>query len=374
MESTFYIRLFQKLLSSLHNEHKDNKDPFRHANEKDVPLSFTAKVYNSKVLKKRFLNKSSHESIVKSLSSLLDSFAPYWDKLSAIYELLNDQQSKDLLVDIMAYRLLGKTKIKLALNNPFYWENLALCERLEDKTNPIPTGFLNIELGLFDLKTLGHDIKANLNPMGVLIDFILEQYRYKSNDKIISAQKGDTVIDAGGCWGDTALYFASKVGQTGKVFTYEFIPSNLKLFKQNIALNPQFSSVINIIENPVWEHDGLDTYFSANGPASRVSFEDFDDREGMVKTKTIDTLVKEQNLSKVDFIKMDIEGSELPALKGARDTINKHRPDLAIAIYHSMDDFVNIPLYIESLNLGYKFYLGHYTLHTEETVIFATTK
>jgi hypothetical protein len=73
----------------------------------------------------------------------------------------------------------------------------------------------------------------------------------------------------------------------------------------------------------------------------------------------------------VDFIKMDIEGAELPALKGAVETIKKFKPQLAIAIYHNMEDFTAIPKWIKGLGLGYQLYLGHYTIHGEETVIFA---
>jgi hypothetical protein len=68
---------------------------------------------------------------------------------------------------------------------------------------------------------------------------------------------------------------------------------------------------------------------------------------------------------------MDIEGAEPVALKGAIKTIKKYRPKLAIAIYHSMNDFVGIPKWIDDLGLGYKLFLGHYTIHSEETVIFA---
>ena len=68
---------------------------------------------------------------------------------------------------------------------------------------------------------------------------------------------------------------------------------------------------------------------------------------------------------------MDIEGAESLALNGAIKTIKKYRPKLAIAIYHSMNDFVSIPLWLKELDLDYKFYLGHYTLHAEETILFA---
>ena len=49
---------------------------------------------------------------------------------------------------------------------------------------------------------------------------------------------------------------------------------------------------------------------------------------------------------------MDIEGAELPALKGAERSIKRYRPNLAISIYHSLDDFLDIPEYINSLKSG----------------------
>lgn len=81
--------------------------------------------------------------------------------------------------------------------------------------------------------------------------------------------------------------------------------------------------------------------------------------------------MEKYKIEKIDFIKMDIESAELFALKGAIKTINAFKPKPAIAIYHSLDDFINIPEFINSLNLDYKFYLGHNSIHIEETVLFA---
>ena len=92
-----------------------------------------------------------------------------------------------------------------------------------------------------------------------------------------------------------------------------------------------------------------------------------------VEVITIDGFCKERNI-KPDFIKMDIEGSELAALRGGIKTIKKCRPQLAISIYHSNDDFINIPLYLSENLDNYTFALGHYAPTQSETVIYAIPK
>ena len=87
-----------------------------------------------------------------------------------------------------------------------------------------------------------------------------------------------------------------------------------------------------------------------------------------VKTVRLDDIIKEQEVS---FIKMDIEGSELEALKGAKQTIIKYHPKLAISVYHKPEDILVIPSYILSLNNEYKFYIRHYTYSSWDTVLYA---
>lgn len=90
-----------------------------------------------------------------------------------------------------------------------------------------------------------------------------------------------------------------------------------------------------------------------------------------VPTTTIDEFAVHHPVPRLDFIKMDIEGSELSAPKGAETSIRRWRPKLAIPLYHRPEDLFSIPLWIDSLSVGYKFFLDHYSIHNEETVLYA---
>ena len=76
-------------------------------------------------------------------------------------------------------------------------------------------------------------------------------------------------------------------------------------------------------------------------------------------------------VDRVDYIKMDIEGSEIAALEGAHETILKHRPKLGICVYHRPTDLWAIPNLIRRKYPFYSLYLDHHALHDEETVLYA---
>lgn len=71
------------------------------------------------------------------------------------------------------------------------------------------------------------------------------------------------------------------------------------------------------------------------------------------------------------MIKMDIEGSEMNALKGAEISITKYHPILAVCVYHKKEDLITIPQYIKSLYAGYKLYLRAYSRYCRELVLYA---
>jgi len=74
----------------------------------------------------------------------------------------------------------------------------------------------------------------------------------------------------------------------------------------------------------------------------------------------------------VNFIKMDIEGYEKEALRGARELINNNKPCLAISLYHHPEDLWEIPLLIENICPDtYTYNIFVHTLNTFESVIYA---
>jgi FkbM family methyltransferase len=73
----------------------------------------------------------------------------------------------------------------------------------------------------------------------------------------------------------------------------------------------------------------------------------------------------------VTIVKADVEGFELPLLEGARETIMRNSPTLAISVYHNFEDIWEIPLWIKDLNLNYKFYLRHHTPVYSDVVLYA---
>ena len=87
---------------------------------------------------------------------------------------------------------------------------------------------------------------------------------------------------------------------------------------------------------------------------------------------TVNTVALDDFLSeKPTLIKMDIEGFELDALKGAQNIIRSYKPKLAICIYHKPEDIFEIIHYIRSLEPQYKFKVKHHSGCIWETVLYA---
>ena len=87
----------------------------------------------------------------------------------------------------------------------------------------------------------------------------------------------------------------------------------------------------------------------------------------VIKVNRIDNMLESK---RVTFIKMDIEGEEKNALEGAWGIIESQRPKLAICIYHSHEDMVNIPYDLMQKLNDYRFFIRHYNIDKIETVLY----
>jgi FkbM family methyltransferase len=304
---------------------------------------------------------------------LLSSIEHAIDGLSWVYDVLGDDASRSLLVEILAYRLMGPHKVKLRVNTPAYWSERHALQSLIADRETVDINFLGMTLKRMSLREIGYPIELFFNALGAMNTFVLKQYEYSRRSPPIKAQPGDCVLDGGGCYGDTALFFANEVGERGRVVSFEFAPANVEIHRRNVNLNPSLCQRVEVVPRALWDTSGEVFYYRPFGPATHVVEGRTEPAEDSlpVTTVSIDDFVRARGLPRVDFIKMDIEGAELRALRGAEHTIRTHAPRLAISVYHRDTDFVDIPRYLEGLGLGYQLFMDHCTIYGEETVLFA---
>lgn len=361
MSGNFKSGLLDSIQRQKSNNWNDNYDFRRFGPEQNQALVVRVKAVVKDIL----------ESLGLRSNRPFASLVAHESELQWIYSQLQDEESRQLLIQVMAYRILGHRKVKLPLNTLGYWQKLDALESKADTSDPIDLGFLGWKLDRYHLEEEGYPIKVYARAPSVFAQLLLQQYRCITTDHVIEVKAGDTVIDAGGCYGDTALYFAHKAGQTGQVFSFEFMPDNIKVFNRNLALNPALASTVKIVPNPLWSISGQKLFVEGFGPAAHVAPVSNNPEATQVETLTIDKLIEREMVTSVGFIKMDIEGAELEALKGAEATIRQYRPKLAVSVYHNLEDFWVIPGWIDALGLNYRFYLRHFTVHAEETILFA---
>ena len=286
--------------------------------------------------------------------------------LMKTYDMLNDDFSKKTLINVIKYRLSLDDSF---LPPVFKGKEKEFCDVFSQRISDETIVGWNGELFLFDTSKFGKNIKLYSKTLWLYLDLVLKQYEYHSKDVNFEVSKGDYVIDGGAFYGDNALIFAEDAGPKGKVFSFEFMPENVEILHKNIDLNPNLKKRIQIIDKALWSNSTKKLYAKGTGPESFVS-DVFTKDARTIHTISIDEFIKQNEINKIDFIKLDIEGSEMQCLQGAKETIKKFKPKLAICVYHKDDDLVTIPHYIKKLVPEYKMYLKHHTDGLQETVLY----
>lgn len=362
--SDFHPLLFKKIINSLSNNYKNNKQSF--TGEKLQEQFSLKRFFYNVYLNTRFI----HVNKVKQAYSYMYS---YGSQFEYVYNLLDDDASKKLLIDLVAFRMLGHEKVLLHTNTPEYWDYCEKILQYASENDTIENKKLGFTLNKTSLELFKIPISLYTFPTILVSYEFLHQYSFTNNSVAIQVEEGDAVLDCGGCYGENAILFGHKTGVKGKVYSFEFIPSNVEIFNKNIALNPHITNV-EIVQHPLWNVSNKQLYYKDWASGSFVSDKPIPNYHGIAHTITLDDFMQNNSILKIDFIKMDIEGAELSVLEGAKELIKKYKPKLAISIYHSDDDFYTIPKFIHELGLDYSFHIGHYTIGKSETVLHAKIK
>lgn len=175
------------------------------------------------------------------------------------------------------------------------------------------------------------------------------------------------IIDGGAFDGDTVEMFVKTLGKHKKleIHCYEAEPQNYNVIENKIAMKEWKPHEVILHKAALWDKRG-EVGFDGTGLSGYTN----EVGSQKIKAETID----DYGYRDVGLIKLDIEGAERNALLGARNTIKRCRPVLAICAYHLQDDILVLSDFIKALECNYKLVLRHYMLSAGDTILYGIPK
>ncbi len=226
-----------------------------------------------------------------------------------------------------------------------------------------------LESKLFDAESK-HVLRGILNyritrDQSYLKDIVCENEEYVDEDIVpctVFEERGGEIIDGGAFDGDTVGMLAERYNvERLTIHCYEPSKDNANRIREKKDLWKNFDVIIH--ESGLQSQAGNGA-LKGNGLGGTISKTDAGSKDS-VRLECIDDGIWDN----LRLIKLDIEGAELDALLGGRNSIKKYRPVLAICAYHKQDDLLTLSDYIAGLE-NYRLYLRHYMNATSETIIY----
>lgn len=185
-------------------------------------------------------------------------------------------------------------------------------------------------------------------------------------DDIVKLTDEEIFVDCGAYTGDTLENFSRRVRAFRKYYALEPDGRQFEALDRIMLKTANLGRVLHIRAG-VWDKKGK-IGFSQENACGEICAEMNKDL-ACIAADSIDNIV--DGKEKVTFIKMDIEGAELPALHGARKTISRDKPKLAICVYHKREDLITIPQFVKELVPEYRLYLRCHFPYASELVLYA---
>ena len=258
----------------------------------------------------------------------------------------------------------------------YYYSRLNFCDIItiikeEEFTENLPKKYMGLPLKSFHIKIEDSEIsEIDIISAKQEIDVTNNYRRYfmRRDGVDFKPLKDDVIFDCGSCIGEISAILASFVGKSGKVYTFDPVPLHNKYTELQIRKNPILNNVITI--NQLAVSDKSNKFTGDKTDVDSISPGGFsvDNYEAV----SIDAFIKCNNIDRLDYIKMDIEGAELEALVGATESIKKFQPKLAISCYHKDSHLWEIPDLILKINPSYKIYFEQHLPIDCDALIYAT--
>lgn len=211
----------------------------------------------------------------------------------------------------------------------------------------------SISIDTFE-RIINFRLSADLDQLSIFTERQEDQY---FEDFLQLSPVGEVFCDVGGFDGRTTQDFISICPEFKAAHVFEPDPNNFFKIQMNFRNEQKVQ-----LHNFGLGSQKATARFSSSGSTSSIA----NDGDFEVQIEKLDNFP----IDELTFLKMDIEGAELEALEGARQTISRCKPRLAICVYHNPSDLWQIPKTILSIHDQYDIYLRHYTEGVTETVMF----
>lgn len=215
----------------------------------------------------------------------------------------------------------------------------------------------------------------NLKRNPCLVGFYEYQSTNGSASHRVGPFPGDRIIDCGAFNGDTARAFLHRLDQDCEIIAIEPVTTNYDALAKWIDEERLDAKVtpLKLGVGATRSTMTIEVAPDAEDPRATLTLSKNERRTEEVSIESIDGIVNGAQ-NKIDYVKIDIEGFEPEALRGAANVLNRDRPDLAIAGYHKAEHLWELPQLIANIEPSYRFFVGHHPAAPYECEFFCTAR